>query len=221
MLVENNKENLENKNPEVEEGTETEIALSNIDLDSALRVEDFRDRVIYVNSEINDDVLVHVTDLILRYNRYDSIEDVKERTPIIIYINSVGGDKFAGLGIIDAIMQSETPVYTVNIGSCFSMAALIFVAGEKRFTFKHSTFLLHDGEISVNTTAKKARSVAKFLCDDMSDFDMDFLIDRTNIDKKTFNKKYDSEWYFFGDEAKSIGVATNVVGVDCKMADIV
>ena len=221
MLVENDKENLENKNHEAENQIETDV--NSIDLDSFLKVDDFNNRIIYINSEINDDVLIHVTDSILRYNRYDSIEHVKveNRTPIIIYINSIGGDKFAGLGIIDAIIQSETPVYTVNIGSCFSMAALIFVAGEKRFTFKHSTFLLHDGEISVNTTAKKARNVAKFLCDDMSDFDMDFLIDRTNIDKKTFNKKYDSEWYFFGDEAKSIGVATNIVGVDCKMADIV
>lgn len=214
--------NSQNDKEEVDTKTEnSKVIVKNTDLESALEIEDFENRIIHINSDIDDDVLFSVTDLILRYNRYDLVVQSKDRNPIIIYINSSGGDKFAGLGIVDAIIESQTPVYTVNIGACMSMAALIFLAGEKRYSFRHSTFLLHDGEIAINSAALKVKCATKFMCDDMLKVDMDLLLDRTNIDKKTFNKKYAGEWYFFGEEAKKLGVVTDVIGVDCKMTDIV
>lgn len=45
-----------------------------------------------------------------------------ERKPIQLFINSYGGSVYDGLALIDVIKRSKTPVHTVCIGSCMSMA---------------------------------------------------------------------------------------------------
>ena len=53
-----------------------------------------------------------------------------ERKPIQLFINSYGGSVYDGLALIDVIKRSKTPVHTVCIGSCMSMALWIWLAGE-------------------------------------------------------------------------------------------
>ena len=63
--------------------------------------------------------------------------------PIILYINSGGGDLFSGLSAMDHIISTKVPVHTVADGLCCSAATFMFIAGQKRFIKPHSHILIH------------------------------------------------------------------------------
>lgn len=67
-----------------------------------------------------------------------------ERTPIQLFINSYGGSVYDGLALIDVIKHSKTPVHTICVGSCMSMALWIWLAGAKRLVGERSTLMFHD-----------------------------------------------------------------------------
>lgn len=67
-----------------------------------------------------------------------------ERTPILLFINSYGGSVYDGLALIDVIKHSKTPVHTICVGSCMSMAFWIWLAGAKRLIGERATLMFHD-----------------------------------------------------------------------------
>lgn len=67
-----------------------------------------------------------------------------KREPIKLYINSYGGEIHDMWGLIDVMLNSQTPIHTYCTGYAMSAAFLIFLAGHKRFCYKHSTFMHHN-----------------------------------------------------------------------------
>ncbi len=58
------------------------------------------------------------------------LERQSPATPIELYVNSDGGDLVAGLAVVDTMRQITSPVHTVCVGRCRSVAAAVFAAGE-------------------------------------------------------------------------------------------
>ncbi len=76
------------------------------------------------------------------------LDDSKEGDIITIYINSLGGDVYSALGIIDMMHVAEKCGYiiqTINVGLAASMAALILMAGTKGYRkgTTNSTIFVH------------------------------------------------------------------------------
>lgn len=69
--------------------------------------------------------------------------DSESHKPIWLYINSPGGSVQDGWTIIDTMNAVKSPVYTVNVGLCASMAAAIFSAGKKRYMLPHAFTMIH------------------------------------------------------------------------------
>lgn len=67
-----------------------------------------------------------------------------ERKPIQLFINSYGGSVYDGLALIDVIKRSKTPVHTVCIGSCMSMALWVWLSGAKRLVGESAKLMFHD-----------------------------------------------------------------------------
>ena len=145
---------------------------------------------------------------------------VEERKPIIIYINTPGGVITDGYCLIDAIRSSVTPVYTVNIGTCYSMGFLIFIAGKKRYCMQSSTFLCHDGFSGAVDSMNKLRDRVEFETGEMEEYTMNYIIEQTKITKKQYTANKRKEWYFYPNEAKELGVTDYIVGVDCDIYEI-
>lgn len=120
-------------------------------------IEDNEERRIYVNCDIDENIINFAVYHILRYNRMDKDIPINERKPIKIYISTPGGVVTAGYALIDAIMTSKTPVYTINLGTAYSMGFLIFIAGTKRFSMPSATYLLHDGSSFAWDSTNKLR----------------------------------------------------------------
>ena len=70
-----------------------------------------------------------------------------EPKPIIIHIDSGGGDLEAGIRAVRFIKNSQTPVYTIVDGLAASSAASIYIAGHQRFAFADSLILLHQHSV--------------------------------------------------------------------------
>jgi len=69
--------------------------------------------------------------------------DTETKRPVILFIDSDAGSLPAGLKIIDAIIASRRPVWTVCVGTCASMAAIEFTYGAKRAMLPHAMLMFH------------------------------------------------------------------------------
>lgn len=98
-----------------------------------------KDRIIFLDGEINDQVANIVVAQLLFLEAEDPDKD------IYLYINSPGGVVTAGLAIYDTMQYIKPDVSTICIGSCASMAAVLLTSGAKgkRFALPHSNIMIH------------------------------------------------------------------------------
>ena len=183
--------------------------------------DDISERRLILNDEIDSNVIDSHVYHILRYNHDDKGIAVEDRKPILLYINSPGGSVVDGYGLIDAILLSETPVYTINVGQAASMGFLIYIAGHKRYAFPHSEFLMHDGETFGFGSVSKVKDRMEFETIQLEQMTKQYILDHTSIDSQTYDEKFRMEWYFLSEESKNIGVTDYIIGEDCKLSEIV
>ena len=98
-----------------------------------------RDRIIFLGSEINDDVANLITAQFLFLESEDPEKEIS------LYIHSPGGSVTAGLAIYDTMQFIKPPVSTLCMGFAASMGAVLLAAGQKgkRYALPHSTICIH------------------------------------------------------------------------------
>ena len=85
-----------------------------------------KDRIIFIDSEINDITANLIIAQLLFLEGEDPDRD------IFLYINSPGGYITAGLAIYDTMQYVRSDVSTICIGQAASMAAVLLCAGTKK-----------------------------------------------------------------------------------------
>lgn len=98
-----------------------------------------KDYIVFVTGPIDDGVAnTFIAQLLFLEN-----EDPKRE--ISVYINSPGGDAYAGFAMYDTIKHIKNPVSTINVGLAASAGALILGAGAegKRFALPGSYTMIH------------------------------------------------------------------------------
>lgn len=185
-------------------------------------IEDIEEnRHLYLNSEVDEEVIDQLVYHILRYNRMDKNIPVEDRKPIILYINTPGGSVVPGYGLVSAITCSKTPVYTVNLGECASMGFLIAIAGHKRYTMPHCEYLMHEGFTGAFDNVSKAKERIDFEAGELEQMTRDFVLAHTKISEELYKEKYRCEWYFLPKKAKELGVADYIISEDCDIDEII
>ncbi len=73
------------------------------------------------------------------------LESVDEKRDIYVYINSPGGEVYAGRAMFDTIKHVKNPVATINVGLAASAGALLLSAGTKgkRFALPGASTMIH------------------------------------------------------------------------------
>mmetsp|Transcript_6223 Transcript_6223/g.11758 ORF Transcript_6223/g.11758 Transcript_6223/m.11758 type:complete len:267 (+) Transcript_6223:230-1030(+) len=99
----------------------------------------YRERIIFLGSEIDDELANQVIGVMLYLDSEDSDK------PIYLYINSPGGSVISGLAIYDCMQHIESEVITINLGLAASMASFILAAGSKgkRLALPSSRVMIH------------------------------------------------------------------------------
>lgn len=193
----------------------------NLCMEDTFDIEDLEGRRLYINGEIDESVIESIVYQILRFNRQDKGKPKEDRVPIKLYINSIGGSVVAGYGLIDAILTSKTPVYTINQAQCASMGFLIFISGDKRYSMPHAEFLMHDGDNFAYGSTAKMKDRMDFELGELEEMHKAHILSHTKIDEDTYKEKYRIEWYFLPKVAKQYGVIDFIVGEDCDIDEII
>lgn len=98
-----------------------------------------RNRLVFLGTPINDQVANLIIAQLLFLNQED------REAPINMYINSPGGQVYAGLAIYDAMQMISNPISTVAVGVTASFGTVLLAAGTKgqRYALPHATIHLH------------------------------------------------------------------------------
>lgn len=98
-----------------------------------------RNRIIMLGTPIND----QIANLTVAQLLYLAREDPSK--PIRMYINSPGGQVYAGMAIYDTMQQVECPVSTVAVGFTASFGTVLLTAGTKgmRYALPNATIHMH------------------------------------------------------------------------------
>jgi ATP-dependent Clp protease, protease subunit len=108
-----------------------------------------KDRIIFLGSQVNDDVANAIVAQMLFLQSDDPKSDVH------LYINSPGGSISAGLAIYDTMQFINCPVATYCVGQAASMGAVLLAAGTtgKRKALPNSRIMIHQPLAGAEGTA--------------------------------------------------------------------
>lgn len=168
-----------------------------------------KERKVYMDFEVSPAV-IELQKLILRWNKEDQGKPVGERKPIRLYIMSYGGDLDYMWTLVDAMMLSVTPIYTINMGVAASAAALIFLAGSKRFMTPNAKVLIHEGSAQVAGDANKVMDATKAYKAEL-DRMKEFILLRTEIPKKLLDKRRTDDWTIPAQECLDMKVCDRII----------
>jgi ATP-dependent Clp protease protease subunit len=100
-----------------------------------------RDRIIFLGTEIDDQVANVVISQLLLLESDDPEKDIQ------LYINSPGGLSYGGMAIYDAIQYVRPEVSTICVGMGMSAAAMVLAGGAagKRLAQPSARIMIHQG----------------------------------------------------------------------------
>jgi len=98
-----------------------------------------KNRIVFLGTPITD----QTANLIVAQMLYLSNED--SEAPIQMYINSPGGQVYAGLAIYDTMQMISNPINTVAVGVTASFGTVLLTGGTpgKRYALPHATVHMH------------------------------------------------------------------------------
>ncbi|QFT34156.1 ATP-dependent Clp protease proteolytic subunit [Roseibium porphyridii] len=98
-----------------------------------------RERIIFLNGEVNDTVSALVCAQLL------FLEAESPKKPVQLYINSPGGMVTSGFAMYDTMHHIQAPVHTLCMGTARSMGSFLLMAGEpgERAILPNANILIH------------------------------------------------------------------------------
>ena len=98
-----------------------------------------KERIVFLGSEVNDEVANYLTAQMLYLEGEDPDKD------IWLYINSPGGSVTAGMAIYDTMQFIQPDVATICMGLAASMGQFLLCSGApgKRFSLPHARIMMH------------------------------------------------------------------------------
>ena len=174
------------------------------------------DRILVLNSEINDNIIEDCVMYILKWNKDDLVVPIEKRKKIRLLITSPGGNSFTGNILSDVIMQSKTPVVGIALDLVASAAYQIFLACHERIAFGRSVFLQHEGDLSMENSRSKFKQTVEFF-DSMEERAKEYVLSRTTMTSEFYDEIYEQEYWMDAHKAKSLGVIHKIIGEDCDI----
>lgn len=171
-------------------------------------------RTFYIDYEIDEYYnLVELGKVIIQMNMEEKDIQKEELKPIYLWIYSYGGDLDQCNGLLDIIAASRIPIVTISMGVCMSAGFMLFLAGHRRYAFKHSNMMVHEGSAAFSGTAEQIEEAQKNYKKQINAM-KEYILSRTEMDEKTFNKNKSKDWYLTVDELEKFKVATIIDSFD-------
>src|SRR5689334_6921766 len=165
-----------------------------------------KDRIVFLGSQVDDDVANLVTAQFLFLESEDPERDIH------FYINSPGGSVTAGLAIYDTMQYIRPQVSTLCLGQAASMAAWLLAAGAqgKRYALPHSRIMIHQPLGGVQGQATDIDIQAREILRVREQLN-NILVKHTSQSLKKIEKDTDRDLFLTGKQAVEYGLVDEVI----------
>ena len=137
--------------------------------------------------------------------------------PWTIYLNSVGGEAWAGIGIIDELISQSirgggTHEITIKVrGVAASAAAMMLQAADRRLIGKNSQLMIHKGSSGIVGTADDIADEHEWWQASIDQMVELFLSRTDGITRASLLRKINRrDWWLTASEAVDIGFADGI-----------
>lgn len=136
---------------------------------------------------------------------------------LTVRINSMGGSVSEGLAIYNQLNDFKGEVTTVIDGFACSVAAVIFMAGDKRIANEGSLLMIHNAWSNItgdhNDLAKASEDLKKITQPSINIFQS-----KTNLEEERIVELMDKETWLSSQEAYDYGFATSMTRSEAKQS---
>ena len=166
-----------------------------------------KERIVFIGSEITDDLANLVVAQLLFLQSEDASKDVS------VYVNSPGGSVTAGLAIYDTMQFLKCDVVTYCIGQAASMGAVLLAAGSKgkRHALPGARIMIHQPWGGAQGTASDIHIQAQEILR-LKDYLNGILAKHTGKSAKEVAKDTDRDFFMSAAEAVAYGLVDDVLG---------
>ena len=170
-----------------------------------------RERIVFLNTPINDRVANTIIAQLLFLEREDSDRDIN------LYISSPGGVVSAGLAIYDTMQLINPDVSTICLGMAASMATILLSGGAKgkRYALPNSTIHMHQPLGGAQGQASDIEIAAREIIR-LQEKLRTMLADNTGQSYDKIAMDTDRDYYLTADQAAEYGLIDEILG---KKAD--
>lgn len=165
-----------------------------------------KERIIILGTPIND----QIANLTVAQLLWLASEDSQK--PIRMYINSPGGQVYAGMAIYDTMQQVECPVSTVAVGFTASFGTILLAAGTKgmRYALPNATIHMHQPLGGARGQASDIAIQAQEILRLRSDLNQ-ILSTHTGQTIERIQKDTDRDLYMSATQAQEYGLVDQVL----------
>jgi ATP-dependent Clp protease protease subunit len=165
-----------------------------------------RERIVFLGTQVDEQSANVIVAQLLHLESEDPDTDIR------LYVNSPGGDAYAGLAIYDAMQFVKPDVQTYCVGMAMSMGALILAAGAagKRFVLPNSKVMIHQGSGGVRGTPADIQIAAREILDQTRRY-AEILALHTGRDVEEVVRDIDRDRFLGPAEAVEYGLADTVL----------
>jgi ATP-dependent Clp protease protease subunit len=165
-----------------------------------------KDRIVFLGTEINDDVANLITAQFLFLESEDPEKEIN------FYINSPGGSVTAGMAIYDTMEFIRPPVSTLCLGQAASMGAILLLAGAKgrRYALPHSRIILHQPLGGMQGQASDLEIHAKEILHAREEIN-NIIMKHTGQNLRKIEKDTDRDYFMAPQQAVEYGLIDEVI----------
>ena len=166
-----------------------------------------KERIVFIGSEITDDLANLVVAQLLFLQSEDATKDVS------VYVNSPGGSVTAGLAIYDTMQFLKCDVVTYCVGQAASMGAVLLAAGTKgkRHALPGARIMIHQPWGGAQGTASDIHIQAQEILR-LKEYLNGILAKHTGKTVKEVSKDTDRDFFMSAEEAVKYGLVDDVLG---------
>jgi ATP-dependent Clp protease protease subunit len=165
-----------------------------------------RERIVFLGQEVDDQIANVIVSQMLYLEAQDPDKDIS------LYINSPGGQAYAGMAIYDVIQHIRPEVSTICVGMGMSAAAMILCGGAtgKRLALPNARIMIHQGsagargaptdmEIQLREVLATTRRMAEIIAH------------HTGRPIDQVERDIDRDYFMTADDAKAYGLIDDII----------
>ncbi|MGC5054512.1 ClpP family protease [Micromonospora sp. DT48] len=165
-----------------------------------------RERIVFLGSEVNDDIANRICAQILLLAAEDPERD------ITLYINSPGGSVSAGMAVYDTMRFVRNDVATLALGLAGSMGQFLLCAGTpgKRYALPHTRILMHQPSGGMGGTASDITIQAQNMLH-VKQTMQELIAQHSGRTLGEIQRDWDRDRWFTAEEARDYGLIDQVI----------